>query len=215
MNEVTSNELPGTEKLEELIELALAEARRLGVDQVEVAASHDKGLSTTVRLGEVESLEYSNDRGVWVTVYRNSRKGSASTSDFRPEALREAVEKDCSFANYTAADECSGLAEAELMASADLPDLDLKHDWNLTPDKAIEMAIACEDAARSFDSRITKENRILDRALADDLCDVFARPGIKSDSNNPQPLPTEVILQSVESWEGRDTRRAPCGPEVQ
>ena len=81
MNEVTSNELPGTEKLEELIELALAEAGRLGVDQVEVAASRDKGLSTTVRLGEVESLEYSNDRGVWVTVYRNSRKGSASTSE--------------------------------------------------------------------------------------------------------------------------------------
>lgn len=146
---------PDESELRQIVEWVLVEARKKGVDQAEAVASHDIGLSATARLGDVENLEYTNDRGMGITVYKGLRKGSASTSDFRPEALREAVEKACSFANYTAADECSGLAEAELMASADLPDLDLKHDWNLTPDKAIEMAIACEDAARSFDSRIT------------------------------------------------------------
>ncbi len=153
MNEVTSNELPGTEKLEELIELALAEARRLGVDQVEVAASHDKGLSTTVRLGEVESLEYSNDRGVWVTVYRNSRKGSASTSETTPEAIREIVAKANSFAKLTAADEHSGLADADMMCK-DLRDLDLDHRWDIDAAAAIELALECESTALSYDKRI-------------------------------------------------------------
>jgi len=146
---------PDESELRQIVEMVIAEARKQGVDQAETVASHDIGLSATARLGDVESLEYTNDRGMGITVYKGQRKGSASTSDFRPAALREAVEKACSFANYTAVDECSGLAEEELMASGDLPDLDLRHDWNLTADKAIEMAVACEDAARSFDSRIT------------------------------------------------------------
>ena len=146
---------PNEAELRQIVEIVLAEARNKGVDQAEAAASHDIGLSATARLGDVESLEYTNDRGVGITVYKGSRKGSASTSDFSPAALSEAVEKACSFANYTAVDECSGLADADLMASGDLPELDLKHGWNITADKAIKMAIACEDAARSFDSRIT------------------------------------------------------------
>jgi PmbA protein len=146
---------PDENELQQIVATVLAEARRLGVDQAEAAASHDIGLGVTARLGDVESIEYTNDRGMGITVFKGSRKGSASTSDFSAAALREAVEKACSFANYTAVDECSGLADADLMASGDFPDLALKHDWNLTADKAIEMAIACENAARSFDSRIS------------------------------------------------------------
>ena len=71
-----------------------------------------------------------------------------------PAALREAVSKACTFANFTAADEHAGLADAELMAQ-EPPDLDLAHDWHLQSDAAIGYAIECEDAARSFDKRIT------------------------------------------------------------
>jgi PmbA protein len=141
-------------ELEDIVSLVLNEAREQGVDQAEAAASHDIGLSATARLGSVESLEYTNDRGIGVTVYKDQKKGSASTSDFSPAALREAVAKACSFAKYTAADECSGLAEEELMAS-ELPDLDLMHEWDLESSDAIRIAIECEDAARSFDSRVT------------------------------------------------------------
>lgn len=146
---------PDESELREIVERVIAEARKRGVDQADAVASHDLGLGATVRLGDVESLEYTNDRGMGITVYKGSRKGSASTSDFSPAALCEAVEKACSFANYTAADECSGLADAELMAGSELPDLDLKHAWDLTAEKAIQMGIECEDSARSFDARIT------------------------------------------------------------
>jgi len=141
-------------ELEDIVSLVLNEAREQGADQAEAAASHDIGLSATARLGSVESLEYTNDRGIGVTVYKEQKKGSASTSDFSPAALREAVAKACSFAKYTAADENSGLAEAELMAT-EIPDLELMHEWDLTSDDAIRTAIECEDAARAFDKRVT------------------------------------------------------------
>ena len=143
----------GPRELEALVSMALDEARRQGVDQAEVAASHDMGLSATARLGDVENLEYTNDRGIGITVYKDSCKGSASTSDIGPKAVLEAVGKACAFATYTAQDPHSGLAEAELMCT-DIKDLDLDHPWSIDAPAAIAMAIECEDTALSFDSRI-------------------------------------------------------------
>jgi len=146
---------PDEARLQEIVSDLLTLARVSGVDEAEAAASHNIGLSATARLGDVESLEYTNDRGVGITVYVDFCKGSASTSDFSPAALREAVEKACSFARHTAADRCAGLADATLMAGDELPELDLYHPWDLSPDAAIELAIRCEDQARSVDERIT------------------------------------------------------------
>jgi PmbA protein len=143
-----------SQELEDIVSLVISEARQQGVDQAEVAASHDIGLSATARLGSVESLEYTNDRGVGITVYKDKKKGSASTSDFSPAALRETVIKACSFAKYTAADEHAGLADKSLMAS-DIPDLDLMHEWDIESGDAIRIAVDCEDAARAFDKRVT------------------------------------------------------------
>jgi PmbA protein len=139
--------------LEDLIQIVLDEALKQGADQAEAAASHDFGLSATARLGDVENLEYTNDRGLGVTVYHGSKKGSASTSDFSVEALRETVTKASTFAKYTAADKCAGLADAERMAN-ELPDLELAHPWQIDADAAIKIALSCEDAARSYDERI-------------------------------------------------------------
>jgi len=144
----------GRKELEALVRMALEEARQQGVDQAEVAASNDTGLSATARLGDVENLEYTNDRGIGITVYKDMRKGSASTSDIRPEAVREAVGKACTFATCTAQDPNSGLADADLMC-ADVKELDLDHRWTIEAPDAIEMAIKCEAVALKFDSRIS------------------------------------------------------------
>jgi PmbA protein len=136
------------------VQTALAEAKRQGVDQAEVAASHDIGLFATARLGDVENLEYTNDRGIGVTVYKNGCKGNASTSDISPDSIREVVLKACTFASYTAADEYAGLADAELMCR-EIRDLDLDHTWPIDSTDAIAMAIDCEKAALAYDARIT------------------------------------------------------------
>jgi len=141
-------------EIEQVVRQVLEEAARQGVDQVEASASHDIGLSATARLGDVESLEYTNDRGIGLTIYKNRRKGSASTSNFDPQALKETVSKACSFARFTARDEHAGLADSELMA-ADPPDLSLCHEWPIESDEAIALAIDCEAAARDYDERIS------------------------------------------------------------
>ena len=153
MNDVTRAVGATAADLEAIIDIGLAEARSLGVDEAEVAASHDTGLSATARLGEVENLEYTNDRGIGVTVYKDKRKGSASTSETTPEAVREVVRKAFSFAAYTAPDEHSGLADPKLMCTT-IPDLDLDHPWDIDAERAIELAIASEAAGRQVDERI-------------------------------------------------------------
>ncbi|PVV14820.1 MAG: metalloprotease PmbA [gamma proteobacterium symbiont of Ctena orbiculata] len=140
-------------ELQQLVEDLLREAKRLGATAAEAAVSSNAGLSLTVRLGETETIEHTRDNGLGVTVYFDHRKGSASTSDLSPHAIKETVEAACNFARYTSEDACSGLADAELMAS-DNPDLDLYHPWQQSVEEAIEQAIRCEDAARDFDPRI-------------------------------------------------------------
>jgi PmbA protein len=137
-----------------LVEIALKEAKALGASQAEAAVSMDVGLSVSVRLGEVETVEYQRDRGMGVTVYFGTRKGSASTADLSAAGLRETVAKACSIARFTAEDPCAGLADPETLATT-IPDLALSHPWDITPERACELALECEAAAMDVDGRIT------------------------------------------------------------
>ena len=137
----------------DVVAFALQEARRQGASQYEVDASLSQGLGTTVRLGEVDTVEYQRDRGLAVTVYFGKRKGSASTADLGRDAVRATVEKACAIARYTAEDPYAGLVEPEYLAR-DIPDLDLDHPWGLSAEDAIAMARRCEQAGRAVDPRI-------------------------------------------------------------
>jgi len=149
--EVDGSRIP---ELKNIVSEALAHARALGASQAEADVSLQKGLTTTVRLGEVETVEYQRDRGMGVTVYFGKRKGSASTADLSARAVEETVEKACDIARYTAEDECSGLADPAELAT-DIPDLDLDHPWDISPEEAVECARSCEAAGRAIDARIT------------------------------------------------------------
>ncbi|MNQ08832.1 peptidase PmbA [compost metagenome] len=144
--------LPG---LQEQVEAILAEARQQGATACEVAVSLEQGLSTSVRQGEVETVEFNRDRGFGITLYLGQRKGSASTSAQGAEAIRETVAAALAIARHASEDDCAGLADAALMAR-ELPDLDLYHPWAITPEQAIEQALACEAAAFATDPRVTK-----------------------------------------------------------
>ena len=149
----STSEPAGAAELTGLVSLALEEARRQGASQAEADASVSRGLSVSVRLGEVDTVEYQRDRGLAVTVYFGKRKGSASTADLAPGALLETVGKACAIARYTAEDPYAGLVEPEALAR-DIPDLDLDHAWELTPERAIELARGCEAAGLAVDPRI-------------------------------------------------------------
>jgi PmbA protein len=146
-------DLPDPARLEALLAQALSVASAHGATAAEAAVSYGSALSVTVRLGEVETLEHRRDRAIGITVYFGQCKGSASTSDWRPEAIAATVRAACAIARHTAADPCAGLADLDAMART-VPDLDLYHPWPLTTEMAIELARACEAAALGQDSRI-------------------------------------------------------------
>lgn len=140
--------------LKERVEFILAEAERQGATAAEAGISIDRGLSVTARLGDVETVEHHRDQALGVSVLVGRRKGSASTTDLSEQAIRETVQAACSIARYAMEDECAGLPEKEWLAK-DNPDLDLYHPWDLNAEQAIDLVIACEEAARSFHGNIT------------------------------------------------------------
>lgn len=141
------------DSLRALVREVLAEASRQGASAAEASVSVSQGLAVTVRLGEVETVEHTRDKGLGVTVYFGKKSGSASTSDLGPDAVRGTVRAAASIAKYTGEDEFSGLADADTLAQS-IPDLDLNHPWNPGANHAIELTRDCEQAARDTDSRI-------------------------------------------------------------
>lgn len=149
--------LPDIGHLNEMVKEVLSLARQRGATASEASVSYGEGLSVSIRMGEVETLEFNRDRGMSVTVYIGQSKGSASTSDWSKAALVESVDAACSIARFTSEDEYAGLADADRLAR-DIPDLDLYHPWDLQAEQAIQIATCCEQAARDEDTRITNSD---------------------------------------------------------
>jgi PmbA protein len=142
------------DRFREIVREALALARSRGASAAETEVSESIGQSVTVRQGEVETIEYTRDKGLSLTVYIGQQRGHASTTDLSAQAIRDTIDKALTIARFTAADDCAGLADPELLAR-DFPDLDLYRPWGVGVDRSIELARECEAAAFAVDKRIT------------------------------------------------------------
>ncbi|HSD44957.1 MAG TPA: metalloprotease PmbA [Burkholderiales bacterium] len=141
------------DELRAMVEGTLRIARTHGATEAEADISEGYGQSVTVRRGEVETIEYNRDKGLSVTAYVGKQRGYASSSDLSPRAIEDTVRAALSIARFTAADDCAGLAEPELIVRGSR-DLDLFHPWELPVEEAIVMARECEAAALRLDKRI-------------------------------------------------------------
>ncbi len=144
-------------RLEQLTQQILDEAKRQGATAAEAGSHVEEGYSTTVRMGEVETIERHKDRGMGVTVYFGQRKGTASTSDFSEAAVQAAVKAACDIARYTEEDEYAGLADPDKLAT-EFPDLELDLPWDVDVEASVALAKECEQAALDHDSRITNSD---------------------------------------------------------
>lgn len=134
---------------------ALEIARARGASHAEAETSASVGQSVTVRLGEVETVEYNRDKALAITVYFGQRRGNASTSDLSDDSVGRSVDAACAIARHTAVDDAAGLPDPERLYRGEAPGLDLFHPWNLSVEEAIGLARETEDAARAVDARIT------------------------------------------------------------
>jgi PmbA protein len=158
----TKNDQPGRgftysrAQFEQLVDAALAHAKKLGATNAGAEASEGCGLSISVRKGELENVERNRDKSLGVTVYVGMRRGNASTSDFSSAAIEQTVQAAYDIARFTAEDSFAGLPEEQDVAQpAQQPDLDLFHPWDITGEEAARIALECEAAAFATDKRIT------------------------------------------------------------
>ncbi len=148
LSPIQDRSLEELDRLAQLAEDVIRRARAAGASQAEVAASIDTGLSVNVRLGDVETVEHTRDRGFGLTVYFGQRKGSASTADLNPDSIQATLDQACAIARYTEEDPAAGLADAARMATV-FPDLDLWHPWRIDTAGAIALGKDIEDAGRA------------------------------------------------------------------
>jgi PmbA protein len=148
-----------TADLNRLMNDVLELAKKEGATNAMVAVNNDKGFAVDVRMGEVETVAFSEDKGVGLTVYIGQRKGGASSTDTSPAALEAMVKAACDIARVSAEDLCFGLADKELMTK-NHPELNLFHTWEITPQQAIDMALKCERYALALDKRITNSDGV-------------------------------------------------------
>lgn len=148
-----------TTELTRLMHEVLLLAKKEGATDAAVAVNNDRGFSVDVRMGKVETVAFSEDKGVGLTVYIGHRKGGASSTDTSPEALKMLVSAAVDIAKVSAEDTCFGLADKELMTH-NHADLDLFHPWDINPQQAIDIALKCESKALSLDKRIVNSDGV-------------------------------------------------------
>ena len=141
-------------RLKNLVQDLLDESKKQGATSAEAGLSIDNGLSVNARLGEVETIEHHCDQSLGVTVYIGKKKGSASTNDFSADSVKETVKAACSIAGFSSEDEYAGLPDKDRLAT-EFPELDRFHPWDIDAEAAIELAVECEDAARSYHDEIS------------------------------------------------------------
>lgn len=149
-----------TPDLAAVLDNALRAAADCGATSAEADIGSGRGLSVSVRQGEPENVEHQRDKALSLTVYVGQRKGTASTTDFSPAAVHETARSACAIARHASPDPCAGLIDAGYLART-IPDLDLLHPWDISPDDAIGIAVACEHEALGTDRRITNSDGAL------------------------------------------------------
>lgn len=146
-------------QLKKSIEKVLLLAKKHGVT-CEVAGNVNLGLSVNIRMQNIDTLEFNNNKKLYITVYVDKNQGTASTTDLTEKSLVATINKAISIAKFTDPDPYAGLADPDLMAKK-IIDLDLYHPENIDPSFAINTAKLCEQAAFSASPDITNSDGVM------------------------------------------------------
>ena len=79
MNQFEEKLNTNQDKLKQIASEAVKSAVQKGASECEVSIGGVKGLSVTSRNCEVENIVFNRDNGMDITVYKNKKRGSAST----------------------------------------------------------------------------------------------------------------------------------------
>lgn len=128
----------------------VAEAKRRGADAADAVLIRSTSISHAQRLGEIEKLERQESFDLGLRVFRGKKQAIVSSTDFSKDALSELVGRAIDMAGMVPDDPWAGLADPDQLA-VDIPDLDMVDADEPQSAELIEIARACEDAARAVE----------------------------------------------------------------
>lgn len=148
-----------------ILEDLLAKAGRAGADAADAVMIESISISHAQRLGKVERLERSEEADVGLRLLVGKRQACVATTDLKPDALADLVERALAMARNVPEDPYCGLAEPGEVADQ-WPGLDSDDPAEPGPEALIERARACEDAARSVEGVTNSEGAEADWSRA-------------------------------------------------
>ena len=152
-----------TTGLQSLAADIVSRALEAGASDAEVTVREGDEFSTTVRMGEVETLKESGSRGMGLRVLiatpNGHRVASTSSSDFSAEGIDHLVSGALALARVTSEDPFAGLADPGEFGKLE-GDLELYHEdvYSLPTAERIDYARRAEAAALAADTRITNSD---------------------------------------------------------
>jgi PmbA protein len=132
-------------------------ARAAGATACDAVVVESESSSTSVRLGEVETVKLSRERRLGLRCFADQASAVASTADLDdPAALDAFARQVVELARAVAPDPFAGLPDPSLLAH-DLPDLELDDPagLELSPEERVTRAKLCEAAALGADPHLT------------------------------------------------------------
>ncbi len=141
--------------LRELAQDTVRRAMAGGATAAEAVVREGDEFSTSVRLGQVETLKEAGSRAIGVRVFFGQRAASTYSSDFSRAGLDRMLNSALALAKITSEDPFGGIPDAAQLGSLS-GDLDLYHEdvYSLPGADRIEYARRAEKAALDFDPRI-------------------------------------------------------------
>ncbi len=150
----TSNPQQATD-LKSLATDVVSRAMQGGASAAECVVREGDEFSTTVRLGQVETLKEAGSKSIGVRVFFGQRAASTHSSDFSAEGIERMLKSALELAKITSEDPFAGIPDAAKLGALSA-DLNLYHEdvYSLPGSERIDYARRAEKAALDADSRI-------------------------------------------------------------
>ena len=157
-----------TDTLLPLMDMLLDRASKAGADGADAVVAGGFSQSASVRLGEVESIERSEDHEIGLRVFVGKRNASISSSRIDEDSVTELAERAVAMARLAPEDPYAGLADKDLIATS-FPDIDMCDDAPVSSDQLKAEAMEAEDTARAVSGITNSEGGSASNGISDVL----------------------------------------------
>ncbi|KAF0250575.1 MAG: PmbA protein [bacterium] len=134
----------------------VAELKKQGAEACDVYISLSSSSKVNIRMGRIEKLAQSINKGLGMRVFKNNATAITYTTDFTEKTIKSLIKEAMEIVTVSNADECNGLVPIELLGACDeqLKIFD-ESIAQISPEEKINRVKEAEDVGLTYDKRIT------------------------------------------------------------